>query len=73
MKIVFGVNSRLYVWEIGISRLMVRSSSEEESAEEPVGIDPHGTVSAHMEISPDAIGAYGKHRFGFHGSQEVSS
>lgn len=77
MKVIFGVNARLYVWEIGISRLAVKSSSDttetlanEEEFEDAPPIDPHGTNGAHMEISPDSIGAYGKQRFGF--GSEVS-
>lgn len=44
-------------------------SDEEEEEFQHIPQDPHSTNGAHLEISPEAIGAYGKRRMGFSGSE----
>lgn len=73
MRLIFGIGSRLFVWESSVSKVRMKlagESGEEESPEAPVP-DPHGTVNAHCELSPQAIfeGAKAPRRFGFHGSE----
>lgn len=70
MRLIFGVGTKLFIWETSISRVTMRvAGSEVEDDEEEeckhIPQDPHSTVSAHLEISPDAIGAYGKRKMGF--------
>ena len=74
MRIVFGIGSRLYFWETTLKKAVVRGSSdagEDDETEEFAAAppqDPHGTLSAHCEISPSAVmdGANAR-RFGFGG------
>lgn len=72
MRIVFGIGDRLYFWESTVKRALVRGSSsagdeEDEDFEQAPPVDPHGTLSAHMEISPTAVymGAKARRKFGF--------
>lgn len=75
MRLIFGAGSKLFVWETSVSKVTMRlagAAADDESEEEEdfkhVPQDPHGTNGAHLEISPDAIGAYGKRKMGFSGS-----
>jgi len=75
MRFIFGIGSRLLVWETSMTRVTMKlaSQSAEEGDEEEdfkhIPQDPHGTNGAHLEISPDAIGAFGKRKMGFSGSE----
>ena len=77
MRIVFGIGSRLWFWETTLKKAVVRGSSGAEDEEDEDDFkaappqDPHGTLSAHCEISPSAVmdGARARARkFGFYGS-----
>lgn len=71
MQFVFGVGSKLFVWETSLSRVRVKGSGEVSDAKfEQAPVDPHGTLSSHLEISPQAVfeGA-SQRRFGFCGSE----
>jgi hypothetical protein len=50
-------------------RIAGDTAEDEEEDFEHVPQDPHSTLSAHLEISPDAIGAYGKRKMGFSGGE----
>ena len=72
MRFLFGVGSRLFVWDTSVTKVSMRisdggkSDDEEEEFEEAPPVDPHGTLSSHCELSPQAIfdGASAR-RFGF--------
>jgi hypothetical protein len=74
MRLIFGVGTHLFVWETKVTRVAMRiageaaAEDEEEEDFKHIPQDPHSTNSAHLEISPDAIGAYGKRKMGFSGS-----
>jgi hypothetical protein len=76
MRIVFGVGTRLFIWETSVSRVAMRTTgdSDEECDDDfkpAPPMDPHGTLSSHCEISPQAIyGEVNVRRFGFHGGKE---
>lgn len=77
MRIVFGIGSRLFVWETSVSKVAMRvaGNREEESGEEEFDPappqDPHGTLSSHCEISPAVMYDSAKaRRFGF-GSEKA--
>jgi hypothetical protein len=79
MRFIFGIGGKLFVWETSVARVTMRlagkSSEDDDEGEEDfkhIPQDPHGTNGAHLEISPDAIGAYGKRRIGFSGSEGSS-
>jgi len=73
MRFLFGIGSKLFVWDSSITKVTMRlqganDDDEEEEFEETPPQDPHSTVNAHMELSPQAV--YGEaraRRFGFHG------
>ena len=65
MKIIFGVGSHLFIWESSIAKVVIKTTEDALDSFEQLPVDPHGTLSSHLEISPDAIGAYGKRRMGF--------
>jgi hypothetical protein len=72
MRIVFGFGSNLFFWEGSFKRAQMRTNSssgdeEGEEFEQPPPVDPHGTLSAHMEISPTAVymGDSAERKFGF--------
>ena len=74
MQLIFGFGSRLYVWKASLTKAAVQAVGEQAADDEDyehVPQDPHSTLSAHLEISPDAIyaGAQAR-RFGF-GSEEA--
>lgn len=77
MRLIFGVGSHLLIWDTSVSKVTMRVTSstaddgDEEEDFKHVPQDPHSTNSAHLEISPDAIGAYGKRKMGFHGSEST--
>ena len=78
MRLIFGVGSKLFVWETSITRVTMRlagasAEDDEEDGEDFKHIpqDPHSTNGAHLELSPDAIGAYGKRKMGFSGSEST--
>lgn len=77
MRLIFGIGSKLLVWETSLARVTMRvagKSPDDEEEEEDfkhVPQDPHSTNGAHLELSPDAIGAYGKRRMGFSGSENT--
>jgi hypothetical protein len=80
MRFIFGVGSRLFIWDTSISKVAMRvtSSHEEEDDgeefKEAPPMDPHSTNGAHMEISPSVMFDTGKaRRMGFHGSEGISS
>lgn len=75
MRIIFGIGSRLFVWETSVSKVAMRiagSSEENDNDEfEPAPPqDPHGTLNCHAELSPSVVydSAKAGKRFGFHGS-----
>ena len=75
MRLIFGVGSKLFIWETKVSKVAMRIAGEAGETEEEeedfkhVPQDPHSTNGAHLEISPSAIGAYGKRKMGFSGSK----
>lgn len=77
MRFLFGVGKRLFVWDTSVTKVSMRiagDDTEEEDEEfESAPVDPHGTLSSHCELSPQAIfdGAKAR-RFGF-GSEELGS
>lgn len=78
MRFLFGIGTKLLVWETSVTKVSMRLSGEatepdEEEEFQHVPQDPHSTNSAHLEISPDAIGAYGKKKMGFSGSESEGS
>ena len=77
MRFLFGVGSRLFVWETSVAKVCMRIAGdgaepddEDEEDFKHIPQDPHSTNGAHLEISPDAIGAYGKRKMGFYGSED---
>lgn len=77
MRFILGIGSKLLVWDTSVTRVTMRvagESSEEVEGEEDfkhIPQDPHSTNGAHLEISPEAIGAYGKRKMGFSGSEST--
>lgn len=77
MRLIFGIGSKLLVWETSITRVTMRvagkspDDSEEEEDFKHIPQDPHSTNGAHLELSPDAIGTYGKRKMGFGGSEST--
>lgn len=77
MRFIFGIGSKLLIWDTTVAKvkMAVRGADdeEEEEFEEAPPVDPHGTLSAHTELSPHAIfdGATAR-RFGF-GSEKLGS
>lgn len=75
MRLIFGIGSKLLVWETSVAKVSMRIAGdttepdEEEEDFKHIPQDPHSTNGAHLEISPEAIGAYGKRRMGFSGSE----
>jgi len=76
MRLIFGIGSRMLVWETSVAVVRMRlagapAEDDEEDGEDFKHIpqDPHSTNGAHLELSPDAIGAYGKRKMGFSGSE----
>jgi hypothetical protein len=71
MRVVFGVGSRLFFWETSLKKvhMSVNGGSEDEAEEfeQAPPMDPHGTLSSHMEISPTAVygSAKAERKFGF--------
>jgi hypothetical protein len=74
MRFVFGVGTKLFIWETTIGQVAMRTTEdspdeEEEDFKEAPPQDPHGTLNAHLELSPQAVYGEAKaRRFGFHGS-----
>ena len=76
MRIIFGIGSKLFVWESSVSKVAMRVASESSDTEDEEDYkaappqDPHGTLSSHCEISPAVLydSAKADRRFGF-GSQ----
>jgi hypothetical protein len=79
MRFIFGVGSRLFIWDTSVSRVAMRvtgghDEEDEEEFKEAPPMDPHSTNGAHMEISPSVMFDTGKaRRMGFHGSEGTSS
>jgi hypothetical protein len=78
MRLIFGVGSKLFIWDTSVAKVTMRIAGDatEPDDEDDEGFkhipqDPHSTNGAHLEISPDAIGAYGKRKMGFHGSESA--
>lgn len=70
MRFTIGVGKHIWIFEAGVSHAQMQTRSDQvDDGDEHVGVDPHGTVSCHSEISPHAIGAYSQRRMGFHGSE----
>lgn len=82
MRFIFGFGKRFWMYESTskVVRVDLQDSGKadeeiEDGIETAVGIDPHGTLSAHTEISGSAVDLTGW-RFGFsapitnHGSEE---
>lgn len=75
MRLLFGVGSKLFIWNTHVTKVSMKFASDieeeepEEEFEQAPPQDPHSTVGAHCELSPQAIfeGA-SERRFGF-GSQ----
>lgn len=72
MRFIFGVGGKLFVWETSVAKVKMRvageaSEEEDEEFEPAPPQDPHGTLSSHLELSPQVIyeGAQEKRRFGF--------
>jgi len=74
MRFIFGVGSKLFVWETSVAKVKMRiagdapdEDGEEEEFEPAPPQDPHGTLSSHLELSPQVIydSAQEKRRFGF--------
>lgn len=73
MRFIFGVGGKLFVWETSVAKVKMRvageapEEEEEEEFEQAPPQDPHGTLSSHLELSPQVIyeGAQEKRRFGF--------
>lgn len=72
MRFIFGVGGKLFVWETSVAKVKMRVAGEapeeeEEEFEPAPPQDPHGTLSSHLELSPQVIyeGAQEKRRFGF--------
>lgn len=67
------MGSRLFVWETSLNKVAMRVAGEQaaetEEFEQAPPVDPHGTLSAHMEISPTAVMDGAVRKFGFHGSE----
>jgi hypothetical protein len=68
MRLILEVMGRAVGFEL--SMLHVKMVSPEEAQEEPdefkhAPMDPHGTLSAHIERRSDLEDAYGKQKFGF--------
>lgn len=77
MRIIFGIGSKLFVWETSVSKVGMRvagesQADEEEEFEPAPPQDPHGTLSSHCEISPAVLYDTAKagRRFGFHGGEK---
>lgn len=74
MRFTIGAGKHIWMFETAFSHAKIQKTSEQaDGADEHVGIDPHGTVSCHSEISPHAIGAYAQRRMGFHGSEAAGT
>jgi hypothetical protein len=83
MRLILGIGSRMLVWETSMAMVKMRiagtTADDEEDDEDFKHIpqDPHSTNGAHMEISPDAIGAYARNYaqrqrgMGFRGSEST--
>jgi hypothetical protein len=77
MRFIFGMGTKLLVWETSVAKVSMRIAgepAEDDDYEEDfkhIPQDPHSTNGAHLEISPDAIGAYGKRKMGFSGSENA--
>lgn len=78
MRIVFGVGSKLYIWESTVGQVRMKAAGdaagtedEDDDFKESPPQDPHGTLSAHCELSPQAVYGEAKaRRFGF-GSEKA--
>lgn len=75
MRFLFGVGSKMFIWDTSVTKVTMRiagGETEEEEEFESAPVDPHGTLSSHCELSPQAIFEGGSaRRFGF--GSEVSS
>jgi hypothetical protein len=73
MRLILGFGTKMYIFEPKLTVVLLKEKDEEAEAEEEfehVPQDPHSTVMAHLEISPEAIGfGASSRRFGFHGSK----
>lgn len=80
MRIIFGIGSKLFVWESSVSKVAMRvagaaseAADDEEEFKSAPPQDPHGTLSSHCEISPAVMYDSAKaRRFGF-GSEKPGS
>lgn len=78
MRFIFGIGSKLFVWETSIAKVAMRVAGEapelddDEEFETAPPQDPHGTLSSHCELSPAVVydSAKATRRFGF-GSEEA--
>lgn len=81
MRIVFGFGTKLYIWESSIGKVRMKTAGDasgegedEEDFSEAPPQDPHGTLSAHLELSPQVVYGQAKaRRFGFHGGEAPGS
>jgi hypothetical protein len=68
MRLVLGFGKRIWMLENStkVVKIVMESKSDEESDADTdvIGMDPHGTLSAHTEISGSGIDLNGW-RFGF--------
>lgn len=73
MRFIFGVGTKLFIWETSVSKVRMHVSGDTAEGEEDNDTfeaappqDPHSTLNSHLEISPQAImdGASAR-RFGF--------
>ena len=78
MRLLFGVGSKLFIWNTAVTKVNMKFASDEEDEseeefEQAPPQDPHSTVGAHCELSPHAIfeGASATRRFGFGSQGEV--
>jgi hypothetical protein len=75
MRLIIGFGTKMYIFEPKLTVVLLKekdgeAEAEEEEEFEHLPQDPHSTVMAHMEISPEAIGfGASSRRFGFHGSK----
>lgn len=78
MRLIFGYGKRFWMYESSSKVVRVdlqdsgKSEDNLEDVETSVGMDPHGTLSAHTEISGSGIDLNGW-RFGFSAPTVCSS
>lgn len=76
MRFLFGVGSKMFIWDTSVTKVTMRvagssDAEDDEEFEQAPPVDPHGTLSSHCELSPQAVFEGGSaRRFGF--GSEVS-